>query len=248
MKKSEKDKKAKFNKDSFKILNENRSLANFDNSVNKTQKESNFRDYPSTTDLKDILEKQDINSKVETFINDTIELLTTNTLAYGKEEKEKYELIDKSELQQLKDINNQLKDKEDQLIEKYNTLAAQQNIVSSELTNLIKKKQQETSSKDKIESDYNRVVKENEQIYITNEKLKHDINGMIIKKDNLFRALIFLKKYFDKPIPKDLEPIYQRYCNQFEAGSHLINKKDQVSVLQNKLNELKTKIASISSK
>ena len=222
----------------------NTTIKKLDVSVNNNTINTLKNENPTTkndninSDFKDMIEKQDIASKVENFISDTLELLATNTLAYGREDKEKYELIDKKELNNLKNLNNELKDKEESLIEEYNSIANKYNQLNNEFA-AIKKK---LESKKASVSDKPNLSKENKELVIQNEKLTKEIEIMNIKRDNIIRSLLFLKNYYNKDLPPEFNKIVEKYNkDQFKLSYHS-NRVSELEYLQNKLSKLKESI------
>jgi len=195
-------------------------------SLNENNYMSNFRD---------MIEKQDISSKVDNFISDTLELLTTNTLSNGREDKERYELIDKEELEKMKKENNDLKDKEEELIEDYNSKVLALNTLSNQFL-LLKKR--ETQNLENSNMQKGSVLSRSKDFRIENEKLRKEIQMKRIKSDNLIRSLIYMKEYFNEDIPVELNKVVEKFNSESFKYSSMYYKRKELEVLQSRLFEL----------
>lgn len=166
-------------------------------------------------DFRDIIEKYDVNSKVKIFIDDTLELFSTNTLASGREDKEKYELVEKEELYSLKAKNNEYKDKEKDLIDEYNLLATKYNQVLNDLAtvmNTIKK----TKGFTEIPIMNDRLSHEIKELYVRKLKIEEDVRLIKLKKRNLLKTLQHMEKFYGIKLP---DKISQRKRNPHKQTS-----------------------------
>lgn len=202
---------------------------------NQTQNLKNQSDENYITNFRDMIEKQDISSKVDNFISDTLELLTTNSLSNGREDKERYELIDKEELKELRRENNDLKDKEDDLIEKYNSKVLELSSLSNQFLIL---KKRETVNLENVNLEKGSVLMRSKEYRIENEKLSKDIQMKRIKSDNLIRSLIYMKEYFNEKIPVELNKVVEKFNDENFKYSIMYYKRKELELLQNRVLEL----------
>ena len=100
-----------------------------DNSIN-----NNTNNFKLNTKVKDNpMLYIDIEEEVNNYIEDSIQLLETNSLLNNRDERDKYELVDKIVLNDLKTNNSRLIDKESELFDTYNNLAKEYNKIIKEL-------------------------------------------------------------------------------------------------------------------
>lgn len=198
--------------------------------------------------FKDMIEKQDINYKVDLFINDTIELLTKNTLAFGREDAERYELIEKEEFVKLKKSNIQLKDEEDLLIDEYNKIVEEQNSVFKDLTNLNKRFNVQEKVKNDNMMKINDLKLKNRDLLVKNEKLTLAIKENVAKKDNIYKTIVHMNSTLKRPLPKSIKEI----CNKVDLDKLNTSTKnvsvEKLEYLQSTVNNLEEKLALYSNK
>lgn len=206
---------------------------------NQTQNLNNHNEENYITNFKDMIEKQDISSKADNFISDTLELLATNTLSNGREDKERYELIDKEELKELRRENNDLKDKEDELIEKYNSKVLELSSLSNQFLIL---KKRETVNLENVNLEKGSVLMRSKEYRIENEKLSKEIQMKRIKSDNLIRSLIYMKEYFNEKIPDELNKVVEKFNDENFKYSIMYYKRKELETLQNRLFELNNEL------
>lgn len=226
----------KHNNEIKDFKSENRS-SYFNNDTHRNNGNNN-KDQDSQQLFKDMVEKADVFSKVDLFISDTIELLTTNTLAVGREDVEKYELIEKAIYQNMKITNNKLKDEEDALIEEYNKLVEEQNINYKELTTLNKKFANQETIKNNNMMAMNDIKLQIKEYLVSNEKLNLEIQNTLQQKENIYRTVMYLNSNLKRQLPKTLKDI----CNK--ANTERL-KKSSNNFYSTKINFLTKKVESL---
>lgn len=195
---------------------------------NKGLSNNEFHESNNQPFLKEMIEKADIYSKAEEFISDTIELLTTNTLAFGREDAERYELIEKSAYVLLKASNSNLKDEEDTLIDEYNKLVDEQNNNFKDLTNLHKKFNTQEKLKNENMMKINHLKQKNRELIIKNEKLKMGIIDSVKRKENIFKTILFLNFNLNRKLPKELKEV----INKIDKRSFQTNLESKIEKIQ----------------
>ena len=191
--------------------------------------------------FKEIIEKSDINEKVNLYINDTIELLTTNILALGREDTEKYELIEKEKLVKLKQLNLSLKEHEEALIKEYNKIVEEQIENYKDLEKLKKIASNEQIENEKSLNQIFNLKLTNRNLLIKNEKLKVAINEEHFQRDNIYKTLKYLKQGMNRQLPKELKDFVNNYPQSLKREI----KSMKLPALKDKLNDLQEKLIKI---
>lgn len=195
------------------------------------------------TEFKDLLEKADISSKVDLFINESLEMLQTNSSVNICQDKEKYELLEKTYLKELKEDIEKLKIEEDALIDQFNKLAEHYNTAYKELYHLNVKYKQQERNKAELTDLIVDLQEENVKIRVRNHKLRSDILKSEIQRDNLIRALVNIKKKYSANLPPALNELYKKYNTKDFLGKYLENtNKTKIRILEDKIKELESNL------
>jgi len=189
---------------------------------------------------KEIMESASKEAQMFNLIDDTINFLngdkfyTSNT----KEEKDKYEMIEKNKFQKMKENNLEFKQKKIQLTEKYNNLVKHVNQVSQGIIGLKKTYNEQEKNKDDTKNQIYYEENELKELKIHNEKIHEMVLDNRMKKNNFVRALVKVCKKHQEKIPKSKKKLFEAFYNQnFEDFLQLKNFE--------KIKSLKEKIALI---
>lgn len=190
--------------------------------------------------LKEIMENASKEVKIFNLIDDTINFLNGDKfiLSNTKEEKDKYEMIEKNNFQKMKENNLEYKQKKIQLTENYNNLVKHVNQISKRIIGL--KNSYNDQEKNKEDTKNQIYYQENElkELNIQNEKIHEMVLENRMKKNNIVKALVLVCKKHQDKIPKNKKKIFETFYNQnFEDFLQLKNVE--------KIRSLKDKIAKL---
>jgi len=206
---------------------------------NKNNEKSVFGDSfdAGKQSLKDIIENVNKESKIFKFIDETIDFLNGDKvfLSNAKEEKDKYEMIEKNKYQKMKENNLELKQKKIQLTEEYNNLVKHINQVSKGIIGLKKTFSGQEKYKEEIKNKIYYQDNELKELNIINEKIHEMVLDNRMKKNNIVRALVKVSKKHHEKIPKTKKKLFEGIYNK--------NLEDFVKLKNiDKINSLKEKI------
>lgn len=195
--------------------------------------------------IKNLIENASPEQKVLNLINDTQELFGKGMfLGYilPDEGAEKYELIEKIELEKLKNENDSLRIKKNNKTEEFYTLANNYHKTKNELLIIDKK----YSSQEKFKSDHiNKIYTLQDylnQILVENSKIQELINKENVEKENIYRSLIHFQNKNSSKIPDKLKEIY----NKLKDSKEYFSKPYNVSLQsQEKVETLKLRIQTL---
>jgi hypothetical protein len=195
--------------------------------------------------IKDLIDNATPEQKVLNLIDDTLELFGKGMfLGYilPDDGAEKYELIEKFELEKLKNENDSLRIKKNNKTEEFYTLANNYHKTKNELTLI----DQKFSNEEKYKSDHvNKIYSLQDtlnQILVENSKIQELINKENVEKENIYRALIHFQNKNSNKIPEKLKEIY----NKLKDSKEYFSKPYNVSLQsQDKVETLKLRIESL---
>jgi hypothetical protein len=191
--------------------------------------------------LKEMIENSNVEQKMFNLIDDTLELFNQKT-SNKKEEKERFELIEKTEYEKMKTDNEVFRSTNKKLKEEIKIINKTYEKADAELNALSRiyndVETQKTNDITKIYSD-ERALKD---ILLYNSKLSDMIGKERVQKDNIFRALIeFIKKY-NKKIPNEMKEIYNKFNNEHFSKAARIDSDEKIIKLKDKMKELENEL------
>jgi hypothetical protein len=209
----------------------------FDNSFEKiinTGKES----------MKEIIEGNNIEYKMNNLIEETIELFHNQslTLNSAKEEKEKYELIEKTVWERLKKDNEEYKQSKSQMIDEYNKTVESYNKVSGELNFMT----QTYTNKEKIKHEHvNKIYRLNDklkELQVSNYKIDEMIRREKVEKENIFRSLLAFTKKYNSKLPQELKETYNKFNTEYYTSAFKVDEDYKLDALKAKVEKCESEL------
>lgn len=213
------------------------------NNNNKNNEKSAFGDSfdAGKQSLKEIIENVNKEAKIFNLIDETIDFLNGDKvfLSNTKEEKDKYEMIEKNKFQKMKENNLEFKQRKIQLTEEHNKLVKHVNQVTQDIIGLKTTYNDQEKNKEDIKNQIYYQENELKELNIANEKIHEMVLDNRMKKNNIVKALVKVcKKHHDK-IPKGKKKMFEAFYNKhLEDFVHLKNVdkmkslKDKISILE----------------
>lgn len=190
--------------------------------------------------FKEMIENASVDQKVLNLIGDTIELFNERSLnSVTKDEKERYELIEKSQLEKLKRDNEEYKTEKHIRTEEFNELIKQLNKYKGDLNVLTQSYNVQQNHKSDYLNKIYHLEDSLKELILGNNKLEEMINKERVEKDNIFRALVTFTRKNNYKLPNPLKEIYQNFNNDYYANALNVNKSHKIEILKSRIENLK---------
>lgn len=185
--------------------------------------------------LKDMIENANIDTKVLNLIDETLELFNMEENGNAKQERERYELIEKENLESIKKANEQLKTEKVKLTETFNELVGKFNRTTGELNYLSQSYHHLEKLKDNNINQIYTLEENVKEVAISNQKLRDMMRKEKTEKDNILRALVTFSRKYDTALPDGLKEICDSFNDEFYTKTADFSQMDKVEVLKVKL-------------
>jgi len=262
--------KASFNKENFlstqnnlmnKNLEDNKSIYSTskkgDNSAYKKFNNNSKSGFPNNeksafgdsfdagkASLKEIMEKVNKEAKIFIVIDECIDYLNGDKffISNSKEEKDKYEMIEKNKYTKMTENNIEYKQKKIQLTEDYNKMVKHINQVSKEIINLKSTYNEQEKSKEDLKNNIYYQQNEIKEIHIKNEKIREMIIDNRMKKNNTVKALVQVCKKHQEKIPKNKKKLFETFYNKQLEDFVQMSNLEKIKNLKDKIAKLEEEV------
>lgn len=190
------------------------------------------------TTLKEMIENSNVEQKVMSLIDETVEMFNEKNVNIQKEEAERYELIEKEIYEKLKIDNEEFKNdigritgEQNELIKNYQSTFGQLSYLTQSYNHQEKMKSEHLNSIYKLKDEL-------KVIQIQNHKVNEMIKKEKIEKDNIFKALFSFTKKYNAKLPKDLKEIFGKFSNDYSKRNNDVTLQEQKKIeILNQKNE-----------
>lgn len=160
----------------------------------------------------------------------------------SKEENDKFELVEKSYLDKIREENEVIKKSINEIKDKLKELKLRKFKETGELNC----KKFLSDNQDKLKSDnvkeLENLVKENENLELINSKLKSLFTGVTVDKNSLYSAVVELLKEFDKKLANEFLTIYHSFNNEGFVFTNKVSEEEKIEKLLGKISLLQYQI------
>ncbi len=199
--------------------------------------------------LKEIIEKENEEVKILNLINTSIEFFQGDKYFMNniKEEKDKFEMIEKEKYQKMKENNLEYKQKKINVTEDYNNLLKNLKDISKNIENLKSTYNQLDKSKEESRNEIYYQENDLKELNILNDKIHEMVLDNRMKKNNIVKALVQVCKKHSESIPKNKKKLFENFYNknledfvQMKNEKKIKNLKEKIFNLEEEL-KLKNK-------
>jgi hypothetical protein len=199
--------------------------------------------------FKDLIENASPDQKVLNLIDDTLELLdqeSGDSYSLPEETTEKYELIEKSELERIKSDNDALRIRKTNRTEEFYQMANDFQKTKMELNVMNKTFSNEERSKSDFINKIYQLQDTLNEVLVQNSKIEEMIDKEKVEKENIYRALIHFQNKSSYKIPDGLKEIYARlsYGKDYYSKPYNVNSSEKIETLKLRIENLEKTLKS----
>lgn len=200
--------------------------------------------FPGKGSLKEILENVNKESKFYNIIEETMDFFNGEKFYMNniREDKDKFEMIEKIKYQKMKENNLEYKQKKIQLTEIYNKMVKDLNETTNSIIKLKQSFNEQEKSKENNKNDIYNQENELKQTNIENEKVHEMILENRMKMQNAVKSLMQINKKYANKIPKSLKILFDGFIEKNSDDYLELNRTEKIKNLKEKIIKLEEQV------